>query len=189
MNTITTSKLHQLLENDPVYLFGTGFVSRMFCEALGDKRKYLTACLVSVRNPEKEQLFKQSWPEMTVLALSEDPVLEKNAPVLLAVHESLKEEVGEILEQNGFSNLFWIYPNVHDLVFDEIIEETLLPVADILNHQPENEFWIETRYLAIKDYFESKIEDRNLYEKGMRLFSNPDTVKARAQQVGVLQNP
>ena len=186
MNTITTSKLHQLLENDPVYLFGTGFVSRMFCEALGDKRKYLTACLVSVRNPEKEQLFKQSWPEMTVLALSEDPVLEKNAPVLLAVHESLKEEVGEILEQNGFSNLFWIYPNVHDLVFDEIIEETLLPVADILNHQPENEFWIETRYLAIKDYFESKIEDRNLYEKGMRLFSNPDTVKARAQQVGVL---
>ena len=186
MNTITTSKLHQLLENDPVYLFGTGFVSRMFCEALGDKRKYLTACLVSIRNPEKEQLFKQSWPEMTVLALSEDPVLEKNAPVLLAVHESLKEEVGEILEQNGFSNLFWIYPNVHDLVFDEIIEETLLPVADILNHQPENEFWIETRYLAIKDYFERKSEDRNLYEKGMRLFSNPDTVKARVHQVGVL---
>lgn len=187
LKTLTTTELAYLLDKGPMFLFGTGFVARMFCSALKDRRSKIRYCLISKRNRHTEEKFAAEFPEIPILEVMEAPETDRALPLLVAVHESLLDEVEALLLENGFSNLIWIYPNVHELVFGKVLrEECSISVKEIIDHQPEDEFWLEIRYLAVRDYFEGKQTGKRLYEKGMQLFSNVNTVNARKERIPVL---
>ena len=121
MNINNVTDLLSAMNEDKVYVFGTGFVCKKFLSALKTVgyEKYVKGFIVTL-------LCSVDIIDEIPVRLINDDTLDRSSLVCIAVHESLKNEVIRELEKHGFYNYVWIYPLLFDLAFSLLLDLLLL---------------------------------------------------------------
>ena len=129
LRTICTKDLKKRLEKELYYIFGLGKASNRFMDVV---KKY---------NYEKNFLGYIVSRKETDDVFELQNISEKNALVLIATHAVNADEIEKILEDERFTNYYWVYPNIFEMEID----------ADPI----QTECVVETRKLI------NKLGDRN----------------------------
>lgn len=167
---ISSEDLLELLKNTKAFIIGKGFVANMFDRAL-EKYALSGQIIQHVNSEEAGTLFREG-------KLSPDTLC------LIAVHESVLEEVLHCLDRNSILNRFWIYPNIPELLYGEkVAEGKLISISDILHAQIPDYYWIEVRYAAILGMDGICPNGEKLYIKAMGLHCSQLTAEKRLKQL------
>ena len=158
-----------------IAIYGTGYVAQRFYETL-------------VRNDlESHLLFfiTSSGGENTkgyeVLSIN-DSRIKKDILILIAVHEAVKDEIVKELEERGYFNYIWIYPELYELILGNPIKKSVrIPVKNIWQSNRDN-YCMAVRYLAIDNYYKKNTYGYFIYKMSMSLYNNTDTSEKRLQQ-------
>lgn len=170
-----TSELLQMLQKNKVVIYGAGYVAVRFFQAI--KKHDLTdnvLCFVTTSGSNKalEGLDVKNIHEIKEF---------KDVPVCIAVHESIRDEIAEGLQKEGFIKYVWIYPFMNELMFGTPVQGVRIPLKDIWAMNREN-FAIAARYLVIENYYTKGGNGNELYKKSMALYSDEKTAEKRLRK-------
>lgn len=168
-------ELTKQIQENKIAIYGIGYVAKRFYEAL-----------------EKKNLLKQFSFFITssgggtlngydVLSIADQRV-NNSLLILIAVHESLKDEIIANLHVHNCYNYIWVYPMLYDLILGEPIKQNInIPVKEIWLANREN-YFIAARYLAIDNYYGKNDCGYEIYKMSMSLYNNPQTSEKRLLQ-------
>lgn len=163
------------------YVFGTGFVADMFCRALEEHglTDHIRAFVVSGNygtEADRRHVF-YGKPVLTV----DEYKNRADAPLYIAVHESVLKEVGEILTRRGLRGT-WICPQLYSLLYGEpAAEKTEISPDEIIRRQAPGKYWLAVRYGAVRSYIEGTGEGEGPYLRAISLFSSRRTAELRLE--------
>lgn len=168
-------KLVEIIKTNKIAIYGTGYIAGELFDGL-----------VSHNLIDQLEFFITTqggteYKGYQVLAVDNDRI--KEVFVLIAVHESLKDEIIRILEQKGCQRYIWIdSEKLYSIMLGKPIQKNVLvPVKDIWLHNRDN-YAIAVRYLAIENYFGLNNFGKQIYKEAFSLFSNKYTVEKRLMQ-------
>ena len=159
------------------YIFGAGLVGKAFFKGLKEYgvENFVECFIVSTL---KDVSFVDGIP---IRQLNDDAV-DKSKFVCVAVHESLRDDVFNTLDKNGFNNYVWIYPFLlHLRIGRPILEKKILPIRDIYL-ATRNSYALFVRYLMIEFFYGENKIGSDLYIKSIALHSSLETAKKRLAQ-------
>ena len=178
----TEEKIKNKIKSGRAVLFGTGFAADLFCRVFADDVPGIRCALVSGKPSE------ESFHGIAVKSLDDfDENGLSGLSVLAAVHESNLREVVRALKGKGAEDIIWVCPAVYEKAFGSPVKrQKLVPAKAFFNAEGADEYWLELRYGAVKDFFEGTDSNSELYKKGMGLYSLPGTVEKRLKEAGKL---
>lgn len=163
-----------LIENNDIYIYGNGYVGKMFYNALrqkGLKKNVLSFIKTNIDN-------ESCVDDITINTIYNEKI-KKNALICVAVHESNVEEIEEILCKLGFENYIWIYPFLFNLMFGLPVEiDKEVDIKSIIKANI-SDYRLAVRYLAIENYYKKNNYGYDVYIKSMCLHTSYITAKKR----------
>ena len=176
MKIHSASELLSVLEKKKIAVYGAGYVAKQFQKALrlhhmdGQIRAFVTT----------------DGKGQPISSIDLIPIRDlQNIPydiLCVAVHESLLNEIKEMLEKKGINNFVWIYPYVYEmLIGDPVSTHVEVPIRDILSACPED-YSIPARCLVIDEYHGKNGSGYEIYKKSFSSFSTDNTADARLQR-------
>ncbi len=169
-----TRELLQVLRNRRYVIYGAGYVADNLCKALSRMELLgnLEAFVTSSGSPE----IKYGKPIKTP-----DEIELNNYYVLIAVHETIKDEIERNLLNRGLKDYCWIYPNIYELMLGEPLEEQVeVSIRYILEANIDN-LMIPIRYAAIEEYFGKRDDGFQMYIDSMGLHCEESTARKRLE--------
>ena len=166
------------LEKTDMWVFGTGYVAKVFCIALQEK------CLLEQVKGfvVTETMGKREFMNRPVISLKDyQTQILRSTPqtseLFVAVHESIIANVREQLAEQGLSGI-WVYPFLYDLLYGEPVADAKeIFLEEILQRQNKDYYWIAARYAAAKQYLSERSQ---LHKKPPRQTDNNGTPQLRA---------
>ena len=140
----TADALLDALRDRGCTVFGHGYVATMFWMALEERgeQNRVRGCMASDPTPDAR------FQGMPVRRMADVKPAEAGL-VCVAVHASIRESVCMALAQAGFTEVVWVYPFLHELLFGPpLIRNARVSLRCILNAQDPDEHWIAVRSLA-----------------------------------------
>ena len=183
-----TKTLLKTIQTRGAVLFGTGFVAEKIVHTLAEQgledciRGFVVSKAVTTYFKGKPVWSLVQYAERISLWQHTEP--SQGLPLLcIAVHESLRETVEEVLTAAEINDFLWIYPNYLELAWKICKPVAVdIPVKVILQRQDPDQFWISVRYAALKECLagdDEKGPASRTYVKAASLFSRPETAWQR----------
>ena len=165
--------LIEFIRNNKISIYGTGYVAGKFYAALQLHR--LTDQIEFFITSEGS---REQYKRCDILSVKDNRICEKN--ILIAVHESIKDEIIEKLREKKCNNYLWISPEMlYAMIFGNPIEyNSSISLKDIwLRNQDDYE--LAVRYLAIENYFGKNDYGFDMYKYVMALFAKKQSAEYR----------
>ncbi len=179
----SSDEFQNVLKENGCYVFGCGYVSNLFCEAL-DQRKLASSIKgFIVSSPTPGMRFRNSE-----VRAFDDRAIDRSSLVCVAVHEANALAICDMLAEAGYRNIVWIYPYLHGLLFgDPLVSDAYVSVSRILERQDANHYWLTVRYAAASAIADKLELDLNavsdLYLKCQQLHCDESTAYRRLEQL------
>ena len=176
MEVNDVSQLLDALKTHKVVIYGTGYVATRFYNSL---KEYgvdgNVECFITTEGS------KDTIDGKGILSIDK---FENAANIIIciAVHESIKDEIVEILEGRGISNFLWIYPFQYALMLGKPISKGIKVPIKLIMNQCYNDYRMAVRYLAIENYYNKNDVGYEIYVKTMALHCSKKTALNRLQQ-------
>lgn len=166
-------ELEKALNENKVVIYGAGYVAKRFYESL-IRRKIAKNVICFVTSKKGETNFCD-LPVVTIDDLDED----RETLICVAVHESIKNEIIDLLEKRSYFNYIWIYPFQYQLMLgDPLRRAAKVLLADIVSQESEY-YGLAIRYLAIEQYYNKNKVGYEIYVKAFALSCGMETAQAR----------
>lgn len=166
-------ELEKILYENKIAIYGAGYVAKQFFESI--KKRGLaekTECFVT----SKEE--KSIFCELPVISIDKFSNEERTV-ICVAVHESIKDEIIDLLERKGYYNYVWIYPFQYQLMLGRPLKKAVrVSLADIVLKEKEY-YGLTIRYLAIEQYYNKNEIGYEIYVKAWSLSCGIETAQAR----------
>lgn len=166
-------ELEELLRKKKIVIYGAGYVAERFYRSL--KKKGIdknVICFVTTKGKEKQACGLQ------VISI-DDLKNEESLIICVAVHESIKNEIIELLEDRGIYNYIWIYPFQFQMMLGIPVRENIkVPLSDIVLKERDY-YGLAVRYLALEQYYNKNEIGYELYIKACSMSCKKETAKAR----------
>ncbi len=178
----TAGLIDEICTNGAV-VYGTGYVAERFYRALENRSlQEKIRCFVTTSGSD-ELFFGKS-----VISLDEFSPKKENGIVLVAVQESLLEEIENGLRKAGITDYVWIYPFLYDMILGEPVKRAeAVNIQTILKAERDN-YQLAVRLLAIEEYYGKNEVGYSIYRKTMGLQSPSDTIEKRLRSFESLIN-
>lgn len=153
-------------------VFGTGFAAESLYQGLvlHDHERNIACFYVS--HPEDGSTFHG----IPVCPLSD---YRGDIPLLIALHPATLADISE-LDGVGES----IYPFLSEYLYGQPLRENVrISKQDILSVQPEDEYWIASRYAGVKGLQEDDSFLTDLYLRCISLHASETTARLRLQEL------
>lgn len=164
------------LNNEPFYIYGTGFVAGRFYESLRNKN-----LVGNLKGFITTEILQKEFKGHNIKCIS-DISKKKDVLICIAVHESNESDIRKILNASGFKNVVWIYPLLFDLWYGKPIEKSVLVSTRELLLPCINDYRIPARILAIENYYGNNDVGYLVYKKSMAVHSSDETAEKRLEQ-------
>lgn len=165
--------LIEFIRNNKISIYGTGYVAGKFYAALQLHRLTDQIDFFITSEGSEEQ-----YKKCDVLSVNDNRVREAN--ILVAVHESIKDEIVDNLCKYKCKNYLWINPELlYAMIFGKPIQKnSSISIKDIwLKNQDDYELTV--RYLAIENYFGKNDYGFDMYKYVMALFAKRQSAECR----------
>lgn len=170
------SELIDLIKNNDIAIYGTGFVAQNFYAALQMRNLERKVKYFIVTDAEKAYGVVQNVPVRAV----NDIVNDKNILVCIAVHEAIKEEIEMVLLEWNIYNFVWIHPYIVELVFGAMKEyHRKMKVSKLILDVPYNDYALAMRYLVIENYYKENDMGYDIYVRILSGLCEAETAKKR----------
>ena len=157
---MNAQELISRLGGEGCFVFGTGFVAKLFKAALEKAGMYDCVRGYLVTSPAGERFFDG----FGVRAV-DDAETDRSALICIAVHESNLATVQETLCGAGFDNTVWVYPYLYDLIYGEPLYRNVdLPLEMILRVQNPRHYWLAVRALAAQGMLSGSEDGFDTYQ-------------------------
>lgn len=174
-NEMNVDVLIKKIEENKIAIYGTGYVSQRFYEIL--VRRNLTNHLMYFITSKGGARING----YEVLSIN-DARIGNDVLILIAVHETIKDEIVRDLEKRRYSNYIWIYPELYELMLGNPIKENVsVPIKRIWLRNRDN-YCMAVRYLAIDNYYKKNTYGYYIYRQAMSLYNSQRTSEKRLQQ-------
>ena len=167
---------------DEAVVFGTGFVAKMFADALAMHGMTDRVEAYTVTAPDGKERFAGR----PVIALADLEASGFAGKLLLAVHEALADSLMPRLSQTFPGRVYWIYPCLTEMLYGRPIRREDRPVRQLLAVQDPAHFWITVRYAAVcglRDGRETDACSRDLYIRALGIHCGKATAAARYERL------
>lgn len=165
-------ELYYILDNRRVVIYGAGIVASRFYEGIVNTGHSNNVEAFVTTKAEGKTFYGMPW-------LSIDDLKCKDIFVCIAVHESIKEEIEGLLEVKGYKDRVNIYSYLLEIQLGvPILENKRVYLKDIWKAN-ECRYLIQSRYLAIEEYYGKNNIGYECYIKCLSLFSREHTAKKR----------
>lgn len=167
--------LTEIIQKNKIAIYGTGYVAKAFYNCLVKKKMTNNlACFITSDGGG-------DFNGYDVLSITDIRI--QKMLILIAVHESIKDEIIENIESRGLHNYVWICPELlyTMMLGDPIQKNVCVPLKQIWIDN-RNNYGLAVRYLAIENYFARNEYGFEIYKLAMSLFSNPQTAERRLFQ-------
>lgn len=165
-----------ILKKNKIVIYGTGYVAMKFYEALIYRNlgTNIESFVISKRSKTSESIING-----IIVKTIDEFDNKKNSIVCIAVHETIKDEIEQQLDNRNIKNYIWInrYRLIELLLGKPIIENIRMPVAKIVHGCQD--YRIAIRYLAIENYFGKNNYGYDIYVKTQKLYCEERTAKKR----------
>jgi len=169
------SEFKKLIKEKSIYIYGAGYVAKKVYYAM-KKNGYQDRIISFVTTTGSQDNIDG------IGIVPVDSISDKSSFVCIAVHESMRWGIEEILSEKGFSNYRWIYPIMWELELGEPIAiDEKVSVLSIINAS-KSDFRLVSRYAAILQYYGKIDFGYELYLRCMELFSDSITAQKRLDQ-------
>lgn len=172
-----SSIIWENFEGKKIIIYGTGHVAHMFYKALlehGLKDKI--QCFVRSGSVQRDEMFE----EIPVRCV-DDFSIEENTLICLAVHESIRDEIQEIIAPIT-NQYLWIYPYLYELMLGEPEQRAVeVNIAQLLEGC-QNDLRLAIRLAAIEQQDGMNTYGSDYYIKAQMLHCSKDTATKRLKQ-------
>lgn len=166
-------ELEKILCENKIVIYGAGYVAKRFYESL-KKRGLAEKIECFVTSKEEKSIFCE-LPVASINNFSN----EESTVICIAVHESIKDEIIELLERKEYYNYVWIYPFQYQLMLGKPLRKAVkVSLADIVLKEKEY-YGLAIRYLAIEQYYNKNEIGYEMYVKAWSLSCGIKTAQAR----------
>ena len=175
---MNSQELISRLDGEGCFVFGTGFVAKLFKAALEKADMYDCVRGYLVTKPAGEQSF-----DGFDVRAADDAETDRSALICIAVHESNLATAQETLSEAGFDNTVWVYPYLYDLIYGEpLYRNVALPLEMILRVQNPRYYWLAVRALAAQGVLSGSEDGFDAYIKAQELHCTHLTAQKRYEQ-------
>lgn len=168
-------ELIEKIKTNRIAIYGTGYVANVFYNFL--VKKQLTDNLdffITSDGGDKYNGYE-------VLPVTDNRI--GKVFILIAVHESLKNEIIDALENGGCHDYIWINSELlYTLMLGKPIEKNACISLKNLWIRNRNNYAWAVRTLAIDNYFGKNTYGFEIYKSAMELFCNSKTAERRLEQ-------
>ena len=169
---MNASQLIEKLNSRRCLIYGTGYVAHRFYSALV-KRGLESAVEAFVTTTGSDELFF-GLPVLSVREIS-----SPDSFVCIAVHEAIKDDIIDTLLSRQIDEYEWIYPLLYDLILGDPVKVSVeVSLKDILL-ACSDEYTIESRALAIDQYYGKCDNGYDIYKRMLSLHATPETAERR----------
>ena len=176
---------HELLERVAergAVVYGTGFVAGELADVLEERglAGALQEFVTSVE-PASGERFRGRPVRYIGELVPDDGRL-----VLVATHESSLPAIRTRLEQLGWSQWAWAYPQLRELAFGAPLYRERLAVADVIAAQDPDWHWLAVRELGVRCVLEGSDAAGELYVRAMAVHASESTARRRLAMLAEL---
>lgn len=165
-----------LLQNSKIIIYGTGYVANLFYASM--KERKLSGNVEGFVTTTGNNQMIDNFPVKSIDEISND----RELLVCVAVHEALKDEIINLLQEKGFENYVWIYPYQYALMLGKPIKLNCeIPVKELLKKDSED-YGLAARHLAIDEFYGKNTDGFEIYKKFIALYSERTTAEKRADK-------
>lgn len=183
MNVSNVDELIDYIKSHKVVIYGAGYVAKRFYQSLkSHKLDGKVECFITTNGGENDVEDKKN------IAIDKFKY-DSSYMVCVAVHESIKDEIIEILEAKNITNYIWIYPFQYEIMLGQPIERSVkIPVKNIVKRAVEY-YGMAIRNIAIGQYYGKNDIGYEMYIKAQSLHCNENTAKKRLEQfIGLIES-
>lgn len=179
------SESFEFLKSRKIIIYGTGYVAMKLYEVLVIRGLDLNIVCFLVSKREGDL---QNIKGIKVITIDEYNNREDEI-ICLAVHESIKDEIVEILNRKNILDYVWVHRYfLIELLFGKPIKKNIRVSVEKIIQQCEN-YSIAVRYLAIEQYYEKNDYGYDIYRKALRLHCGKRTAEKRLSSfLSLIQN-
>ncbi len=167
---MTTEEIVNLLQNQDYVIYGAGYVASIVYKAL-KTRKLLG----------KFQGFVTTKGDSEGIDGHEispvDSADLKDKLVILAVHESIKNDIQSTLNQYNYDKCIWIYPHLFELMLGKPEKKTVSTKEVYLANK--DNYAMAARYMVLEQYYGKRTDGDDLYMAFMELHCSHETALSR----------
>ncbi len=170
----SVDELVDKIKKEGTIVYGTGYVAERFIVSLEKRglKSKVSRCVTTIKNQE-------SFMGVVVTDLLNLKEQYRGELICIAVHESIKDEIIDILNKYSFENYIWIYPFQHKLRFGEPIEINKETELSRIIETTKDDYRIPIRLAAINQFYGKSKRGYSIYIKGQRLHCDEDTARKR----------
>ena len=174
MEVKNVDELWEILKENTLMIYGTGFVGKRFYHILHQwgLKDRVDTFVTTQGNCDK--LFGKS-----IKAVNEILPLADRCVICVAVTHAAFGEIEKILKELHVENFVWVFPYLYELMFGKILDVGVsINLADIWRANRER-MGIPVRYLAMEEYYGRNKIGYAIYKKVMNLCSTEETTNTR----------
>lgn len=156
------SELIDIVSNNDIAIYGAGNVAENFYRALRTRELEKRVKYFIETDAGKTDRNVQGVPVVGI----KDIIKIKKIFICVAVHEAVKDEIETLLLKENLTNFVWICPYIIELVLGPLIEHhKKIRTADLIQHEPYDDYTLAVRYLAIENYYKKNNIGYDIYIK------------------------
>lgn len=169
----------ETLKKKRIIVYGAGYIAKtLFYRALKMQNllhRVDAFCVTKVAN-KNESFAGIPIREIDEIIISEDVV------ICIAVHESIRDEIINILKTKKVTNYVWVYPYLFRMILGEPEGKGReVSVDKVVRCTCEIDYGIPIRYAMVENYFGKNNWGQELYIKSREIWSGRENAVIRAQ--------
>lgn len=167
------SKLIQLISAEHLVIYGNGYIAKRLYNCI-KKMGYANHIEnVAVTDSINGEIGVHGKKVVSICDIN------KNSLILVAVHNTVADEMKRILKKLGFVNYVWIYPFLFDLEFGNPIRKDELVPMKVLTQCLPAFYNPAIYYLSLMEFCHNGQHDGDLYVKMLSTYTTHDVAKKR----------
>lgn len=176
----STRELEDILKNNEILIYGTGYLAKRFY-------KYLESTNLDNNCKNFISTFMvDNEIEGKSTCLVDDIEKRERTIICIAVHEILKDEIIQTLQERELDNFVWITPYLLELEFGNPKKiNCKVELKRIIENSDYRYLWA-IRWLAIDNYYNRNNFGYDYYLRVQCMYSNEDTAKKRLKQFKIM---
>ena len=179
---MTGEALLKKIRDHGAVVVGAGYLAGVFAKMLQEKGLRERLYGFYTTGGSTEPFF--GLPVRRIAQLPGDLAAFPSRPaVCLAVHRAVAPELEQALVKAGVTGAVFAAPLLQELIYGQDLVRAELPLRLILEHQPEENYWITLRYAALREHLDGGTgAAASVYQKAQAAFSTPETAAKRLER-------
>lgn len=169
-------QLYKILQEKKVAIYGAGYVAKRFFECLREQNLCSNIECFVTSEGQTQLLYGRPIISLDILDF------DVNRVILIAVHESIKQNIIDALVCHGQTKYIWIYPLLNSIMLGPPLFTSIeVPIERLISTMMDD-YRIAVRYLPIEEYYGINDYGYSIYKKVISIHSSSETAEKRLNQ-------